>query len=212
MRYISKYDDLQLIDTKGDPMYKFKNGELVVGDATTKTGAGNFIDPASFTYKDGKTYELTRVFPADLAGATTAAIEMCGQGSLADPLGTPLGLRGFFFEAPVLTAGTDTVVAKAKVPYKVLSGTVTYAGVTYQTGTEFVADGTTTATTGVGTYALAIPKIDWFPETKQLFKDRHLIDGNEARDYWVMTRDGGYVPRGEFTTTDIATGYGYMTP
>ena len=212
MRYISKNPELVLLLTNGKEAFEFKNGVLVVGSATTASGAGNFINPASFTYKDGKTYELTRVFPADLAGATTAAIEMCGQGSLADPLGTPLGLRGFFFEAPVLTAGTDTVVETAKVPYKVLSGTVTYAGVTYQTGTEFVADGTTTATTGVGTYALAIPKIDWFPETKQLFKDRHLIDGNEARDYWVMTRDGGYVPRGEFTTTDIATGYGYMTP
>ena len=95
MRYISKNPELVLILTNGKEAFEFKNGVLVVGDPTTNVGAGNFIDPAkTYTFPETgtATFTLMQVFPTDLAGATTNAIEMCGQGSLADPLGNPLGL------------------------------------------------------------------------------------------------------------------------
>lgn len=215
MRYISKNPELVLLLTNGKEAFEFKNGVLVVGDPTTATGAGNFIDPAktyTFPESDSTTFTLMEVFPTDLAGATTAKIEMCGQGSLADPLGAPIGLRGYFFEAPVLTGTSASVPAKKNIEYVVLTGTVTYNGVTYKVGEHFVTDGTVTATTGTGTFALIFPENTWDVNTKALFKERHMITGLEARDYWIPTRDGGYVPRGEFTTTDIATGYGYIAP
>lgn len=215
MRYISKNPELVLILTNGKEAFEFKNGVLVVGDPTTNVGAGNFIDPAqTYTFPETgtATFTLMQVFPTDLAGATTNAIEMCGQGSLADPLGNPLGLRGYFFEAPVLTGTSASVPAKKNIEYVVLTGTVIYNSTIYTVGDHFITDGVTTATTGTGTFALVYPEIHWEVDTTALFKERHLITGREARAYWVPTRDGGYVPRGEFTTTDIATGYGLITP
>ena len=46
MRYISFYDEFALHNRNGNVRHKFWQGELIVGDPTTKTGTGNSIDTA----------------------------------------------------------------------------------------------------------------------------------------------------------------------
>ena len=207
MRYISNNSRLALYTTNGNIAHQFNQGVLIVGSPTTGTGAGNSIDPTTVYWDGGK---LMEVFPADLAGVTTAKIEMMGQGSLADPLGASIGLRGYFFESPILTATTASVPAKEGIHYKVSQGTVTYAGVTYKAGQIFTTDGTTTATTSTGKFFIIPPPNSMESDLNAMFEEKHLQFGDEVRDAWLPEIEGGFIPRSEFTTTDIATGIGYL--
>jgi hypothetical protein len=216
MRYITQHSDLILqrndgkigYDSTTGVEYRFGiQGILNVGSLTTNIGTGNAIDAS---LKTDDTESLQLIYPTDLLGATTHRIEMAGQGSLtsSDCDGTALpslqtGYRGFIFEAPVMT-GTDTVVGVADIYYRVLSGTVTYRGVVYSAGDEFVTAGGTTATTGSGTFALTIPPyLDGQCEkfrTEQ-FEINALKTGDEPSDFWKFSI-GGATPRDSLTCTD----------
>ena len=207
MRYISKHARLALYTTEGNIAHQFNQHVLIVGDPTTDVGAGNFIDPATEYWDKGK---LMEVFPDDLAGTTTAKIEMMGQGDLSDPLGNAKGLRGYFFESPILTATTASVPAKKDIHYWVSKGTVTYAGITYSAGQVFKTDGSTTATTGTGEFFIIPPRNYMEVNEPGLFEEKHLQFHDEVRAAWLPEIEGGFIPRSEFTTTDIATGFGYI--
>lgn len=98
MRYISHYKNLVLISKEqnvvppiNDPnpvgVYRFYNGELVVGDPTTKTGTGNAIDGSL----------LMVLFPNG-----------------ADDL-EKAGLNQIFFEAPPVDPTTVTAAGRYRV-------------------------------------------------------------------------------------------------
>lgn len=219
MRYISQHSNLVLYKDNGEiahswdrstatgtairgTEYKFgTDGVLGLGTLTTNSGYGNYIDAASVSWDtDAK---LAYIYDTDLSGATTTKVEMAGQGDLTDPTD---GYRGIFFEAPTLQSDT-AVSSTSGVYYEVISGSVIYDSTTYNRGDQFVTDGSETAVTGTGTFALAIPpmlakKCDAF--RTEHFKIKSLATGNESTSYWDYSTGswGGFNPNDSLTSTD----------
>lgn len=197
MRYITQYDQFCLFTDAGNVAYQFEGGVLDLG-------SGVIIDA---TLKSGTDNSLQMVFPADLSGVALTAsgfsrLEGAGQGNL---ITTASGLVGNFYEAPTLTATTNAVAAIWGTKYKVLSGTVAYAGTTYNTNEVFFANGTTTATTGTGTFALEVPEIlkqTVDQHTKPAFELAHLNSPNDVTGYWGLSNDG-FLPNNSLVTTDV---------
>ena len=196
MRYITQYDEFALFTEAGEPAYKFHRGVLDLG-------SGVIIDA---TLKSGTDNSLQMVYNTDLSGVASTAsgfsrLEGAGQGNLLT------GASGFnrnFFEAPYKT-GTDTVPAVRGIRYKVYSGTVTYAGTTYKVNEVFYTDGSTTATTGTGTFAVEIPdalKQTVDQHTKPAFEIAHLNSPEDVTGYWGLN-DDGFLPNNSLVTTDV---------
>lgn len=208
MRYISTKNDLVLYERGGKIRHKFKNGVLAVGSLTTNVGTGNSIDAALRT---DFSKELMPIYSTDLLGATTQCLEMCGLGSLtnANLAGSSLttyevGLRGAFFQAPVISTGSSTVPAAKGREFEILTGTVTYAGVTYSVGQVFVSDGSTTTTSGSGTFALSIPSSLRATKNEfrtEQFKINSLAKGDESKSYWNQDQYGA-AATASLTSTD----------
>ena len=210
MRYITWHDDLILMKNNGKMAHHFgQYGICVVGDPTTHTGAGNYIDAAD---TGTEALNLQLLFPTDLDGNTTYRIERAGLGSLNGKSysGGTLnrfndGYKGFFFESPILTGTTSTVSAIAGAKYIVLTDSVIYSGVTYHAGDTFVTAGSVTATTGSGKFALTFP--DDFDSTCDAFLDcqfkiKHTMRGDEPNDFYDWPEAGGYDPRDSLVCTD----------
>ena len=204
MRYISKHADAILLKTDGsiNKDYNFNpDGVLVVGSLTTDAGAGNAISPTG----------LFVLYPTDLDSNTVTCLEMCGMGSLTKVSGagsalTNLsdGYRGYFYPAPVLTGTSDAVSGTGGIRYKVLSGTVTYAGTDYGVGEIITTDGSTTATTGTGTFAVYLPqRLEKAAEEflTEEFKIKSLLVGDEPNDYWRYNISGAE-SRNSLVSTD----------
>lgn len=210
MRYISFYDEFALHNRNGNVRHKFWQGELIVGDPTTKIGTGNAIDTA--VNADDPGLELMPLVPT---GANRDAI--CGMGTL-----NPLAV-GQYYESPYLPVGDTSVPAVAGLVYKVISGNVTYKGITYVTGQEFTTDGTIVATTGTAgaKFAITIPpaiKAREMDNRGAMFREKHLLTGNEATGYHSWTALGGFLPKDDLsnplnpadTTIGTNTGFGYI--
>lgn len=207
-RYITHIKNLKLMNKKGEIKYNFGHeGVLVVGDATTFTGDANKIDPTN----------LLTIFATDLKGGTTLSVELVGQGSLnglADD-GTAIspyykGYRGIFFKAAITSTGAGTVSSTAGIRYKVLTGTVTYAGKDYKTNEIFVSNGSDTATSGDGKFALYLPTAltnECCEDQKEHFKIKKLMQGDESTGYWYAD-DSGFIPNDSLLTTS-ADFYGW---
>lgn len=214
MRYISFIDDLilysQMTPSAGQwpalkrPVYLFRNGELIVGDAT-QGGVGNEIVYGN----DDDPNALMRIFPTDLNGENTIP-ERCG-------------LNRLFWEAPyIVLSGDDSSYSPPAVTgqyrywpgspaisypirYKVISGSVTYNGRTYrpipdggQDTIVVVQDGgpiTLAQGANAATIALALPlpveDIKFDPRRHELFRAVHLLRGDEAQ--WDPNSPGSYV-------------------
>lgn len=207
MRYISHIANLVLLtnggnigrDSSSKRAYSFGlHGELVIGSLTTNSGAGNYIDAGLQSNTDD---QLQLIYPTDLDGNAVTRLEMAGLGTLTGVTLTsgavsPLSAgHRLFFEAPTLTSTSDSVPATAGIWYKVLTGTTIYDGTTYVAGQRFETDGTTTATTGTGTFRLDIP-----PELKKTCENKAAVDGvfaykilykgNESDSYWEYSEAG----------------------
>lgn len=210
MRYISHISNLVLYTKNGAIVDRFDyNGVLVKGDGTTNLGTGNQIDVVlkSSTPND----ETMRVYTTDLLGNSAISEEMCGLGNLAS---LDLALAGLdslqqgynrnYFEAAVLTSTTDVVSdLSANIYYEVLTGTTIYDGTTYTVGQVFYTDGSTTATTGTGTFALTIPPAlnrECQAFRPEHFKIKSLLTGNESSADWSYAE--GFAPRDNMTTDD----------
>lgn len=122
MLYISKFDSLELKTVGEDVAYGFENGELIVGDRTTASGAGYVIDP-NLSAVDGTALVVT--VPT---GSTD--LEKVGSGT-------------FFWAAPDLLP-TDNSSAPLTVGswYKVVTGPITHNSVVYNVGDRFKAAAT----------------------------------------------------------------------
>ena len=210
MRYISFYDEFALHNRNGNVRHKFWQGELIVGNPTTKTGTGNSIDTAVNATDPG--LELMPLVPT---GATRDAI--CGMGTL-----NPLAV-GQYYESPYLSVGATSVPAVADLVYKVVSGTVTYKSVTYSAGQEFTTDGTTVVTTGTtgAKFAITIPpaiKAREMDNRDAMFREKHLLTGDEAYGYHSWSALGGFLPKDDLSnpanagdkTLSSDTGFGYI--
>lgn len=208
MRYISQFDNAVIYDGNGAVKHKFERGVLVVGDPTTGTGAGNFIDATTQTVAADT---LQRVYTKDLAGNTNNFIEMVGQGALDGFDHTPAalspkekGYRGFFFEAPKVAAGSATYVVGQR--WQVLSGgVVTYNNTGYTVNQVFmIVSGVTTVTTDSGYVALYLPQdlvnaCEAFRDCE--FKIKNLKVGDEVNGYWDWHT--GYDARNENDPVDV---------
>ena len=212
MRYIAKYDELALHQRDGVKRHKFYQGELIVGDPTTKTGPGNFIDTALNATEPG-----LELMPLNVT-ATDRDI-VCGMGTLAT---TPI-VEGLFYESPYIPVGETSVPAVAGLVYKVVSGVVTYKTVAYNIGEEFTSDGTVVVTTGSAgsTFAITLPpslKERRMDNRAAMFREQHLYTGNEATGYHSWSALGGFQPKDDLSNwavpTDVAvgstTGFGYI--
>jgi len=225
MRYISHIDHLvlyssmlppQTLDPTAAPMgyrplYRFFNGELIVGDPTTGDGAGNSIDFG--TSSTPPEQRVQRIFPTDLSGRA--------EGEAGVNIAELCGLNRLFWEAPLINIepggefepqdATGTYRWDPLAPpltyavrYRVLRGTVTYNGRTYRP----VEDGqqniirltdTSNITAGPGgaTIALHVPepaereRLDQMRDI--LFRWKHLLVGDEAA--WDITQPGSYQGR-----------------
>ena len=205
MRYITHISDLVLFTNDGNigrestskVAYSFGlNGELIIGSATG-TGAGYEIDAALKSDTDD---QLQVLYSTDLDGNTATRLEMCGLGTLTATTKTSgsvspksAGYR-LFFEAPDISAGT-AVSGTEGVCYLVLSGTVTYNSTSYTAGKKFTTDGSTTATSGTGTFRLCIPddlERNCENETALagIFANKILYKGDESGDYWNYSESG----------------------
>lgn len=185
MRYISQHGNYVIYTNGGEAKYKFDpQGILDLGTGVT-IDATLTTDPAD---------TIARIYKTDLLGTNTCAVELAGQGSLdglADG-GSALsslatGLRGQFFKAPFITPGSTTVEATQGVRYRVYADDVTYASVTYKAGEVFVADGTTTTTSGAGKFSLDIhPSVDekYDEFRNENFKAKKLVTGDEYGGKW----------------------------
>lgn len=222
MRYISQFNDLVLYRNNGEIAHKFKNGVLVCGDSTTRNGTNLTTDALPYTvdyyaYSSATETEIMQTLESVIATRESEAdwvrIEKIGLGylrklgydnttalaSLAD------GWRGIFFEAPVITPGATTIPAVANIRYEVLSGSVVYDGVTYTVGDIILSDGSTTTTSGTGTFALAIPtalKNTVDQMEAEAFAQAHLLKPTDAIGYWNKI-NGGYTASSSMTTTDF---------
>ena len=212
MRYISFYDEFALHNRNGNVRHKFWQGELIVGDPTTKTGTGNSIDTAVNATDPG--LELMPLVPS---GANRDAI--CGMGTLTT---NPI-VVGQYYESPYISIGATAVPAPADLVFKVISGTVTYKSVSYSVGQEFTSDGTTVVATGTtgATFAITIPpalKAREMDNRDAMFREKHLLTGNEAYGYHSWSAAGGFLPKNDLSnpanagdkTLSSDTGFGYI--
>lgn len=151
MRYISQFADLVLYRKNGSAAHQFENGVLTIGDATLNT-AGNVIDAAQ-------------------AAEATDIQQPYSTGSNLQKA----GLDQTFFEAPPITPGAATVTLDKR--YKVLSGAVTYNGVSYSPGENFtgVTGVTASSTSNGGIFALDIPYEFDKNLTGQFYNEHHKI-------------------------------------
>lgn len=215
MRYISKYHDLALYRNDGSIAHKFHNGELIIGDTTTRNGTDTTTSTAGYTVDAATKSDTSRqiqIVKPDLAGKVEGEVgfnryEGTGLGSLnkVDNDGDALaalvnGYLGTYFEAPELT-NTATLVVGAW--YEVLSGTVTYNSVVYSEGEKFKVVTGVTSFTGSGVIALSLyPLVNQCTDmTAEHFKIKNLMNGDESTDYWNVT-EGGFEPRNTLTSSD----------
>ena len=195
--------------------YRFaKQGVLTVGDGTTKTTGYTIGDNVPNNISADNANCLMQIYPTDLAGVTTSHFEMAGLGTLngirtgGATCDFMKGLRGIFFEAPPVAAGT-AVTNTAGVTYKVLDGHVTYNGTKYNQGQKFVVVAgvtSTTATVGeaVGHFALTLPKqltqgCEAF--LSEEFKINELMVGDESNSYWNWDSTGADARADNLTTS-----------
>lgn len=212
MRYITHLSNHILQTKNGELVARFgPQGVLIVGDGTTRTGTANQIDVVlkASTPND----ETMRVFPTDLLGNILISEEMVGMGNLAslNTAGANLssleqGYNRNYFEAPIEISTTDAVSAVANVYYEVLTGTTQYpdtSGTIYTKGQVFFTDGTNTATTGSGTFALTIPpalNIECQAFRPEQFKIKNLITGKESTTDWAY--NSAYSPKDNMDVND----------
>lgn len=189
MRYITPHENLSLKRNNGETAYQFNYGLLDLGsgveiDAIPGTDTDQwlqFIAPAH----DDSTYPN----PTAAQGR-----EQSGMGDLTAV--TDLAeykYKRLYFEAPLISTGATTVSGDLGVYYKVWTGSVTYAGVTYKTGEVFKSDDTTTTTSGTGTFSLWFSPLLWdeaYQGTAEAFRNIHLNSGNEVTGYWGFTNGG----------------------
>lgn len=193
-RYISAIDNLVLYTKGGVSKYKFQRGLL---DLPTEIDVSTYTDEAlELSYPHlvltGANAGTRPTSPTDAEKK-----EMAGLGNLAIAANRLDAFR--FYEAPILTATSGTVAAVADTVYIVIAGTVTYDGVTYKAGQTFLADGSTTATTGTGRYHL------WFPESilqtpeqysEEWFRIAHLPKPDDALSYYDQSGEyEGFEPQ-----------------
>jgi len=200
MRYITPHENLSLKSNNGKTAYQFNYGILDLG-------SGVEIDAIPGADTDE---HLQFVAPIWAGGADPSsptadeARELSGLGDLTDVTDlTVYKYKRLYYEAPIISTGTTTVSGDLGVYYKVLTGTVTYAGVTYATGEIFVSDDTTTTTSGTGTFSLWFNELLWdvaYQGTAEAFKNVHLNSGEEVTGYWGYTNGGS-----------DARGFGYVT-
>jgi hypothetical protein len=223
MRYKALNDDLILFNVGGEIAYnpttklpyRFgRQGVLIVGDNTTKSTGYYINDNAHGTITGGDVNELDQIYSTDLAGITTSQIEMAGLGTLNGvrtggvSCSFITGLRGKFFEAPPVAAGTS-ITDCAGSKFIVLDGEVTYNSVKYKRGQKFTAATGVTATTAtvgqaVGHFALTLPtQLTQGCEAfyAQEFEIKDLMVGDESNSYWNWD-DTGAEARATNTTTD----------
>ena len=211
MRYIAKSANTVVMNRKNEVAHRFFNGELIIGNPTLNTLAADKMD---FTERGKLT--LMSYFKTDLAGKTETdsgfiAAEIMGLGIIdTDP---QLDIsRGIFYEAPPITPGSATVAAVAGIWYRVLKGSVTYAGVKYRPNETFISDGTTTetATTDGGTFAITFPEFTQNDKADRdaQFREKRMFTGRESTDYQNLTI-GGFEPRNAIAAGTIGTGYGW---
>lgn len=219
-RYISPSESNILFNRDGTVRHQFVRGQLIIGDPATDVGAANHIDAALDSTDVGGSI----VWPndTDLAGGVIWCEERAGMGALdlAAQSGTltyledGLGQGGHtasFFKALTKTGG-DAVVADLGIEYLVLTGSVTFDSVAYTAGQVFKSDGSTTTTSGTGTFRLQIPEALRQAYDENLdaeFALKHLNTGDEAVDYFKWS-DGGYDPYDSTVTSD-ADFYGKTT-
>lgn len=198
MRYISPYPRLMLMRKDGTVAHIFRNGVLYRGDAKTTNGTNTSSGTKPYTVdyyanSGDPDNEVMQVYETTLDGGTDHREELIGEGSLTgyDVAGDALttleeGYRGMFFKAPIVTLASGesgTVTDVANVPYEVLLGYIYYSGVKYDKNDEFVTDGTTVATSGIGEYSLTLPKAIVSTCNKYLkehFKIKNLMDSDDA--------------------------------
>lgn len=211
MRYIAKPANTVVMDRKNEVAYRFFNGELIIGNPTLNTLAADKMD---FTERGD--LSIMSYFKTDLAGKTEAdsgfkAKEIMGLGTFG--AGTQWDItRGIFYEAPPITPGVTTVAEVAGIWYRVIKGSVTYAGVKYRPNETFISDGTTTTTgtTDGGTFAITFPEFTQNDKADRddQFREKRMLTGRESTDYQNLTL-GGFEPRNAIADGTIGTGYGW---
>jgi hypothetical protein len=191
MRYISHIHELALITKPAnvtpaldDPnpvaKYRFYAGELIVGDPTTNSGAGNAIDAT----------DLYVLYPSG-----SNDLEKAGLGKI-------------FFEAPYIAASSATLTAGKA--YIVLKGQVTWNGGTYGEGEFFrvnTGDPTSVTEDVPGSIiALDISNFDIGTEPHRYFEHKiiqawykvnNLVHGDEAEwdaSRWATRQPGNRNP------------------
>lgn len=156
--YYSHLGQLRLLRKDGVAAYQFDNGVLIVGDQTTESGASNLIDP-NLAATDG-----TALQPLYPSAATDE--EKVGKGYT-------------FWRTHAFTNATAIVVGQY---YRVVSGTVVHATVTYHQGERFKA--TATSFTGSGLLRDDLSASYYSPnelnEREESFRKAHLGQGDEA--------------------------------
>lgn len=215
MRYITQFSNLILQTKNGALVARFgTQGVLIVGDPTTRDGAGNRID--SVLKGSTPNDETMRVFPTDLLGNSIICDEMVGMGSLIslDTADSPANLTSLqvgynrnYFEAAIQTSSdvdTGDASTVSDVYYEVLTGEAIYQTVTYTKGQIFITiNGIDDAVTGTGTFALTIPpalNIECQAFRPEHFKIKTLLTGNESTTPWTYSSD--YTPRDDMVTSD----------
>ena len=174
MRYISPNHKLVLIQKNGEvgsysnTPYRFFNGELVIGSAALNT-TGNVIVP-QLANTDGTALQIVNA-----AGSTD--LEKVGKGVS-------------FFEAPDKTVAGSSAALTSGTYYKVIAGTITFAGTDYTVPTRFKA-GSSASFIGTGTvredFSAAYYKQDEENYRAQSFPIVHLgstDEGSWDEDSW----------------------------
>ena len=164
-------------------------------------------------------YTVGQTFVSD--GTITATTGDTGAARFVDL--DPVITIGQYYESPYLSIGATSVPTLRGLVYRVNSGTVIYKGMSYTVGQEFETDGTTTATTGTtgATFTITIPpsiKAREMDNRDAMFREKHLLTGNEATGYHSWTALGGFLPKDDLsnplnpsdTTIGTNTGFGYI--
>jgi len=201
MRYKSHISNLVLFNSSGTIEVRFgQDGVLNVGTLTTNVGDANIIDYSN----------LLKVYDTDLDGNTVTTSEMCGLGSLDKSTKTGGTLTNvqdgyrLFFECPPISTGAGTVDTDVE-KYIVLTGSVTYNGVTYNKGDTFIPAAGVTETSGTGTFAIEMPDAltgKVVDTNAELFDEAHLIHGDEANTEWSFNDQYGAQPYDSLVSTD----------
>lgn len=191
MEYITPHDTLELLTKDGHVAVRFKNGYYNAGANTT-------IETQS---SEASGLDIQMPWDTDLNGNGAASetdkgsrLERAGQGSLtgyasddATLTAKEYGYNRTFYPAPTLTSTSDAVTKIAGVKYVVLTGTTIYKGTTYTIGQTFKTSAGTTATTGTGTFRLALPDSITKPTDDfrtEAFAKNQLGKTTDATGYW----------------------------